>query len=139
MRRGRSSTPADGSQRGAVDEDDDASDGELAALRRGVADGVERPSRARRSKFSPEQQANLVNLFEEHGHKTKGYLEAIMEGLGAEFSAGQVRRELKALGLRRGQPTERQVPPSSVHAFCHGYCIVNVASVTLAIMSSKFR
>lgn len=67
----------------------------------------------RRSKFTQEQQGRLVELFEQYGHLSKGYLEGIVEGLGedAGFSEGQVRRELRALGLRRGQPTARQVSP----------------------------
>ncbi|KAK9804992.1 hypothetical protein WJX73_009460 [Symbiochloris irregularis] len=96
---------------GGFDDDDDASDGDLEALRRDVAAGIERPQRKRKSKFTQQQQARLVELFEQFGHLSKGYLEGIVEGLGGDagFSEGQVRRELRALGLRRGQPTERQV------------------------------
>lgn len=113
LRRG-SAGGGHGQSRGgaAYDDEEDASDGELAALReetRRQGRGEEGQGRRRTSKFSSEQQARLVELFEEHGLARQGYLEAIQAGVGGSFSAGQVRRELKALGLRRGQPTERQV------------------------------
>lgn len=87
------------------DENDSDDDNDLQGLR----SGLHAKPKHRRTKFSPEQQQQLVVLFEEHAISGKGYMDVIKEGLGPSFSVGQIRRELKALGLKRGHPTAQQV------------------------------
>ena len=58
--------------------------------------------------FSEEQQAELRELFEKHGAQ-KGYVEAAAGELGgATFKRSQIQRELRRLGLKRGQLTDNQ-------------------------------
>jgi hypothetical protein len=58
--------------------------------------------------FSAEQQAELRELFEKHGAQ-KGCVEAIAGELGGgAFKRSRIQRELKKLGLKRGQLTDNQ-------------------------------
>ena len=49
-----------------------------------------------------------MQLFEKHG-TSKGYVELIRADIGDTFKRSQIQRQLKALGLRKGQLTEHQV------------------------------
>lgn len=108
MRRGRRGRAAGG----GADSDEAGSD-DLREMREGRQTG--RAPRPRRSAFSAEQQGRLLELFEQHGHASKGYLDPIVAAFEGAFTAGQVRRGLKALGLKKGVPTERQV--LNMHVF----------------------
>jgi len=53
------------------------------------------------------QKARLVDLFEEHGMH-RGYMAALLDGLGGAVRKAAVHRELRAMGLRKGVLTPRQ-------------------------------
>ena len=73
--------------------------------------------------FSAELQAELRELFEKHG-ACKGYLEAIAGELGGgAFKRGRVQRELKHMGLRRGQLTDGQA------RLCLGHAVLQSSTV----------
>lgn len=58
--------------------------------------------------FSAEESALLVQLFEKHG-TSKGYVDLILADIGDRFKRSQIQRQLKALGLKKGQLTDHQV------------------------------
>lgn len=58
--------------------------------------------------FSEEDTVRLGQLFEQYGNQ-KGYVDTIQQELGGKFPRSQVQRQLKALGLKKGQLTANQV------------------------------
>ena len=57
--------------------------------------------------FTEAQKARLVQLFEEHGMH-RGYMAALLAGLGSDVRKSAVHRELRAMGLRKGVLTGNQ-------------------------------
>ena len=54
------------------------------------------------------QMEKLTALFEEHGAGAR-WLDGCVEGFGGEYSRATIARELRLLGLKRGQASEGQV------------------------------
>lgn len=54
------------------------------------------------------QVLKLTALFEEHGSGVS-WLDGCVEGFDGEYSRTTIAKELKALGLKRGKLTEKQV------------------------------
>lgn len=99
--------------RGTHDQSDGSAsdaDGEGAP----AADAAARRGRQRRKRarsdvvFSDEDRAMLKQLFEKHGN-SKGYADLIREEMGDQFKRSHIQRQLKVLGLRKGQLTDNQV------------------------------
>ena len=60
--------------------------------------------------FSAEMQDELRELFERHGNQ-KGCVDVIAAELGGgAYKRSQIQRQIKEMGLRRGQLTDNQVP-----------------------------
>lgn len=88
--------------------------------------GAQRRQRAPKpgaAAFTEAQKARLVELFEEHGMH-RGYMAALLAGLGGDLRKSAVHRELRAMGLRKGVLTSNQARDghidASVRVACQG-------------------
>ncbi|KAK9842310.1 hypothetical protein WJX81_005935 [Elliptochloris bilobata] len=81
-----------------------ARDGAGAGQRRRRSKGAAKPGS---EPFTEAQKTRLVELFEEHGMH-RGYMEALLSGLGGGVRKSAVHRELRAMGLKKGVLMARQ-------------------------------
>ena len=106
-----------GALSGGDDSDIDAPAGQGTAQRR------QRAPLPGTAAFTEAQKARLVQLFEEHGMH-RGYMAALLAGLGGDVRKSAVHRELRAMGLRKGALTGNQArsaqDEASLRAACHG-------------------
>lgn len=70
------------------------------------------------------QVLKLTALFEEHGSGVS-WLDGCVEGFDGEYSRTTIAKELKALGLKRGKLTEKQVTSSECHLCMR--CLVSIS------------
>ena len=80
-----------------------------------AAEGGEPSHRQPQAGLNPAQEEQLRELFEKHGME-KGYLDVIVSHFGAGLSKARMGSHLKALGLKRGVLTNKQVRHSPLFA-----------------------
>ncbi|EIE20339.1 hypothetical protein COCSUDRAFT_58046 [Coccomyxa subellipsoidea C-169] len=88
-------------------EQSDASGSDAAAPHAAAPQGQRRKRARSAIAFSADDSTLLVDLFEKHGN-SKGYVDLIRTDMSDRFKRSQIQRQLKALGLKKGQLTDRQ-------------------------------
>ncbi|BDA45591.1 Topoisomerase 1-associated factor 1 at N-terminal half [Coccomyxa sp. Obi] len=121
-------------QDGADAQCSDASDldaGQFGPAADAVASQGRRRKRGRSAAaFSEEETALLVQLFEKHG-TSKGYMDLICSDMNDKFKRSQIQRQLKVLGLKKGQLTDNQ--KSELQRLFHAHkgkrdCLATIAA-----------